>query len=97
MTCVKEKIIYYLDHDEERLARARHALGRKDDLVEGGLDVRRGQRIAVVELHALADLEGVCLAAIGRPIVQLSCPGRVVYSLSHTSSFKKTSVPSAMK
>ena len=54
------------DHVEERLPRARHALGREDDPVVAGLDVRRGHRRSVVERHAFLDLERVRLAAVGR-------------------------------
>ncbi len=39
---------------------------RKDDLVPARRDVGGGQRRAVVELDALADLEGVGLAVVGR-------------------------------
>ena len=47
-----------LDHLVERLACRRDALRREDDLFPGRHDVGRGQRRAVVELDALADLEG---------------------------------------
>ena len=47
-------------------AGAGDALRREDDLLERGDHVLRGQRRAVVEFHALADLEGVGLAAVGR-------------------------------
>ena len=55
-----------LDHAEERLADTRHAFGREDEPVVGGLDVLGGHRGPVVERHPLLDLERVGLAAVGR-------------------------------
>ena len=55
----------HLDRPVGALPRGRDALGRKDDLVVGGLDVPRGHGGAVVELHALPKLEGVDQAVLG--------------------------------
>ena len=55
-----------VDHQEIALPRAEDALRRKDDLVPARRDVGRGQRRAVMEFDAVADLEGVGLAAVGR-------------------------------
>src|SRR6185295_11401487 len=47
-------------------AGTRDALGREDDALEGGMDVRDGDRLAVMEFDVLADLEGVALAPVRR-------------------------------
>ena len=54
-----------VDHHEVVLARTGNTLRWVDDLVPAGGDVLRGERRAVVKLHALADLERV-----GQPIVR---------------------------
>ena len=55
-----------VDHQVIAGARAQHALRRKDDLVPARGDVGGGQRRAVGEFDAVADLEGVGLAVVGR-------------------------------
>ena len=55
-----------LDHAEERLADTRHAFGREDEPVVGGLDVLGRHRRPVVERHPFLDLERIRLAAVGR-------------------------------
>ena len=55
-----------LDHAELLLARARDALRREDDALEAGMHVVGGERRAVMELDALADLEREGLAVVGR-------------------------------
>jgi hypothetical protein len=57
--------VMLLDRGEQGRARDRDALRRLGDAVEGGLDVLRGELGAVVELHALAQHEGVGLAVLG--------------------------------
>ena len=49
---------------EQSRARDHHALWRLADAVIGGLHVRRGEVRAVMELHALAQVEGVGLAVL---------------------------------
>ena len=61
------------DRGEQRRAGNDHALGRPRDAIEGGLDVLGGEVGAVVELHALAEVERVLLA-VGR---DLPLPGQV--------------------
>ena len=48
-----------LDHRIFTAPRTDYALGRKDDAVPTGLDVRRRQRAAVVECHPLVQREGI--------------------------------------
>ena len=55
--------LHRLDHRVGGLADACDVGRREDDLVVGGLDVPRRHVAPVVELHALADLEGV-----GQPV-----------------------------
>ncbi len=55
-----------VDHDVEGLPCAGDAGRRADDLAPAGGDVGGGQRRAVMPFDAVADLEGVGLAAIGR-------------------------------
>ena len=55
-----------VDHDVIALACARDAFRRVDDCPPARRHVGGGERRAVVELHALADLERVGLAVIGR-------------------------------
>ena len=50
---------------EQRTARDADAVGRLADAVVGGLDVLRREVGAVVERHALAQMEGVGLAVLG--------------------------------
>src|SRR5262249_9361080 len=55
-----------VDHDIKTLARAGHTFGWIDDLVPARGYVVSGQWRAVMELDAVADLEGVGPAVIGR-------------------------------
>ena len=57
--------LHRVDHHHVALARARHALGRMHDVLPARRHVGGRERRAVVELHALADLEGVGLAVVG--------------------------------
>ena len=54
-----------VDHQVIALARAEHSLRRKDDLVPARCHVGGGQWRAVVPFDAVADREGVGLAAVG--------------------------------
>ena len=53
-------------HVEIAGARAQHALWREGDHLEALRDILGGQRVAIVELDALPDLERVGLVVIGR-------------------------------
>ena len=55
-----------VDHQVIGRPRAEHPLARKDHLVPARRDVGGGQRRTVVELDAVADLEGVAPAGVGR-------------------------------
>ena len=55
-----------VDHQIVAGARAQHALRRKRDFVKARGDVVGGQRRAVGEFNAVADLKGVGLAVVGR-------------------------------
>src|SRR5262249_54149580 len=58
--------LYFVDHDVKTLARAGHAGGRIDDLAPARGHVVGGQWRAVMKLDAVAELEGVGFAVIGR-------------------------------
>jgi hypothetical protein len=47
------------DHLIETLAGTHHMFGRKNDFIPGRLGIGRGEVGAIVELHPLAQLEGV--------------------------------------
>ena len=55
-----------VDHQVMALARTGQALGRVDDLAPARRHVGGGERRAVVKPHALADLEGIGPAGVGR-------------------------------
>src|SRR3546814_6594173 len=55
-----------VDHRIVGLAGARYSLRRRDDPLEAGEDVLRGQVRAVVKLDAFLELEGVPRAFVGR-------------------------------